>query len=292
MTVSSSSASAAPPVARRTSRLARLAAQPLWAYLTVALGVLMLYLILADPNYRDTFLFLLPGVQVTLRVALSAYGLAIVLGLIIGLARTSKNPIVYNLATFYVQIMRGIPMIVLILYVAFVGVTEIVNAIKAVGAWGLTWAEGTFLAGLFHSLAQASIRSISLEMRAIIALAMGYAAFEAEVFRAGIESIGKGQMEAALSLGMSYWQAMRLVILPQAIRRILPPLGNDLVAIIKDSALITVLAVRDITQLARLRKAATFRSLETYNIVVFLYLSMTLSLSAVVRYIERKWRVV
>ncbi len=288
----SSSPAVTSPTARRPSWRARLAAQPLWAYLTVALGVLMFYLILADPNYRETFLFLLPGVKVTLRVALSAYGLAVVLGLIIGLARTSKNPIIYNLATFYVQIMRGIPMIVLILYVAFVGVAEIVNLLKAIGAWGLSWAEGTFLAGLFRSLAQASIRSVSLEMRAIIALAMGYAAFEAEVFRAGIESIGKGQMEAALSLGMNYWQAMRLVILPQAIRRILPPLGNDLVAIIKDSALITVLAVRDITQLARLRKAATFRSLETYNIVVFLYLSMTLSLSAVVRYIERKWRVV
>ena len=283
---------AASPSRKQISRRARLASQPLWAYFTVILGALMLYLILADPNYRDTFLFLLPGVKVTLRVALSAYGLAIVLGLLIGLARTSKNPIVYNLATFYVQIMRGIPMIVLILYVAFVGVTEIVNAIKALGTWGLTWAEGSFLAGLFHSMAQTTIRGVSLEMRAIIALAMGYAAFEAEVFRAGIESIGKGQMEAALSLGMSYWQAMRLVILPQAIRRILPPLGNDLVAIIKDSALITVLAVRDITQLARLRKAATFRSIETYNIVVFLYLSMTLTLSSIVRYIERKWRVV
>ena len=288
--MTATSTTAAPPEARRASLWQRLWQQPLWAYAVILFGGVMLYLILADPNYRDTFFFLLPGVQVTLRIALSAYAFAIVLGLLIGLARTSKNPVVYNLATFYVQVVRGIPMIVLILYVAFVGTTEVVNALKALGNWGLTWAGGSFLEGLFRGLSQVSIRQLSLETRAIIALGLGYAAFEAEVFRAGIESIGKGQMEAALSLGMSYWQAMRLVILPQAIRRILPPLGNDLVAIIKDSALVTVLAVRDITQLARLRKAATFRSLETYNVVLFLYLSMTLSLSALVRYIERKWR--
>ncbi|NPA26645.1 MAG: amino acid ABC transporter permease [Chloroflexi bacterium] len=252
----------------------------------------MLYLILTSPNYRETFFFLLPGVKVTLQIALSAYILAVIIGLFVGLARTSKNPFVYNLATFYVQVVRGIPLIVLILYTAFVGIPQGVNLIKALGQWGLSWAGDTFLSGLFQALANVSLRQVPMELRAIIALAIGYGAFEAEVFRAGIESIGKGQMEAALSLGMTYWQAMRLVILPQAIRRILPPLGNDLVAMIKDSALVTVLAVRDITQLARLRKAATFRPIETYNIVVFLYLSMTMSLSAVVRYIERKWRIV
>ena len=277
--------------ARRASWRERLAQLPWWAIATVALGLLMLHLILSDPNYRDTFLFLAQGVKVTLRIALGAYALAIVLGLFIGLARTSKNPLVYNIATFYVQNVRGIPMIVLMLYVAYVGVPQAVKALQALGAWGLTWAGDGPLAGLFAGMAQANIRNLSLEMRAIIALAMGYAAFEAEVFRAGIESIGKGQMEAALSLGMNYWQAMRLIILPQAVRRILPPLGNDLVAIIKDSSLVTVLAVRDVTQLARLRKASTFRSLETYNILVALYLSMTLSLSALVRYIERKWRI-
>ncbi|NPA07326.1 MAG: amino acid ABC transporter permease [Chloroflexi bacterium] len=252
----------------------------------------MLYLILTSPNYRETFFFLLPGVKVTLQIALSAYALAVVIGLFVGLARTSKNPIIYNLATLYVQIIRGVPLIVLILYTAFVVIPQGVFALKALGQWGLSWAQGTVLEGIFQSLAGMTLRQVPMELRAIIALAIGYGAFEAEVFRAGIESIGKGQMEAALSLGMTYWQAMRLVILPQAVRRILPPLGNDLVAIIKDSALVTVLAVRDITQLARLRKASTFRPIETYNIVVFLYLSMTMSLSAIVRYIERKWRIV
>ncbi len=279
------------PQQKRGALREQLARYPWWAISTVGLGLFMLKLIFTDPQYHETFLFLAQGVKVTLRIALGAYALAIVLGLFIGLARTSKNALIYNLATFYVQNVRGIPMIVLMLYVAYVGVPQGIKALHALGNWGLTWAGSGALGNFFAHLAQLSIRNLSLEMRAILALAMGYAAFEAEVFRAGIESIGKGQMEAALSLGMSYSQAMRLVILPQAIRRILPPLGNDLVAIIKDSSLVTVLAVRDVTQLARLRKASTFRSFETYNILVFLYLSMTLSLSALVRYLERKWRI-
>ncbi len=286
--IGSSTTNPSPPA----TALSRWRDQPWWAYTVIVLGAVMLYLILTSPNYRETFFFLLPGVKVTLQIALSAYALAIVIGLFVGLARTSKNPLIYNLATLYVQVVRGVPLIVLILYTAFVGIPQGVFALKALGQWGLSWAQGTALEGLFQSLAGMTLRQVPMELRAIIALAIGYGAFEAEVFRAGIESIGKGQMEAALSLGMTYWQAMRLVILPQAVRRILPPLGNDLVAIIKDSALVTVLAVRDITQLARLRKASTFRPIETYNIVVFLYLSMTMSLSAIVRYIERKWRIV
>ncbi|MEJ2011887.1 MAG: amino acid ABC transporter permease [Anaerolineales bacterium] len=127
-----------------------------------------------------------------------------------------------------------------------------------------------------------------MELRAIVALSIGYGAYEAEVFRAGIQSIGRGQMEAARSLGMTYFQAMRFVILPQAVRRILPPLGNDFIAMLKDSSLATVLAVREITQLGRLRRASTFRVFETFNVVSFLYLAMTLLLSAVVRVLEQR----
>ncbi len=97
-------------------------------------------------------------------------------------------------------------------------------------------------------------------------------------------------MEAARSLGMTYFQAMRFVILPQAVRRILPPLGNDFIALLKDSSLATVLAVREITQLGRIRRASTFRVFETFNVVSFLYLAMTLLLSAVVRLLERRMR--
>jgi ABC-type amino acid transport system permease subunit len=130
-----------------------------------------------------------------------------------------------------------------------------------------------------------------MELRAIIALAIGYGAFEAEVFRAGIQSIGKGQMEAARSLGMNYFLAMRLIILPQAIRRILPPLGNDFIALLKDSSLATVLAVNELTQLTRLRRSSTFRVMEAFNVAAFLYLSMTLLLSGFVRFLERKMHI-
>ncbi len=266
-------------------------AVPWWALIVVGTGLLLLYLILADPDYRDTFWFIAQGIKVTLRITLSAYALAVTWGLVVGLGRTSKNPIIYNLATLYVEVLRGIPMIVQILYMAFVFVPLVVGLGNALGAWGLTWAQGTPLEGLFTGLAEWSVRSVSLEMRAILALGLGYAAYEAEVFRAGIQSIGKGQWEAAYSIGMTYFQTLRLVILPQAIRRVLPPLGNDFVALLKDSSLATVIAVREITQLSRLRKAATFRPKEAFNVVAFLYLSMTLFLSSVVRYIERRMKV-
>lgn len=261
---------------------------PWWAYTIVALGALLLYLILTDIDYRETFNYLSAGVMVTLRITLFSYLIAITLGLLVGLGRTSRNPLVYNLATLYVEVVRGIPLVVLILYMAFGLVPLAVQALNAVGQWGLS-TLGPW--GLFQRLAELGTRDISMELRAIIALGLGYAAFEAEVFRAGIQSIGRGQMEAALSLGMSRWQAMRFIILPQAIRRVLPPLGNDFVALLKDSSLATVIAVREVTQLSRLRKASTFRIMETYNVVAFLYLSMTLSLSALVRWIETRTRI-
>jgi polar amino acid transport system permease protein len=98
-------------------------------------------------------------------------------------------------------------------------------------------------------------------------------------------------MEAARSLGMTYFQAMHHVILPQAIRRVLPPLGNDFIALLKDSALVTVVAVNELTQLSRLRRASTFQIIETFNVVAFLYLSMTLVLSGAVRWIEERMRI-
>jgi polar amino acid transport system permease protein len=124
-----------------------------------------------------------------------------------------------------------------------------------------------------------------------LGLALGYAAYLAETYRAGIESIHKGQMEAARSLGMSYVQAMRYVVLPQAIRRVVPPLANDFVAMLKDSALVSVVAVPEILQSARLYVSRTFRAFEGYNSAAFLYLVLTLSFIVVVRLIERRWRV-
>jgi polar amino acid transport system permease protein len=265
---------------------------PWWAILLGAAALLVIYLILSDANYRETFLFLKNGVLVTLRITLIAFPISTLIGLIVGLARTSKNVFFYTTATIYVEVVRGIPLVVLILMIAFGLVPIFVEMINAIGAWGMTAFQAEILVNFFASLESYSIRSISLELRGIIALAIGYGAFEAEVFRAGIQSIGRGQMEAARSLGMSYFLAMRLIILPQAIRRILPPLGNDFIALLKDSSLITVLAVNELTQLTRLRRASTFRVMEAFNVAAFLYLSMTLVLSAGVRLLERRLKIV
>jgi polar amino acid transport system permease protein len=282
------------PILRKKSPLSKkiqISQLPWWAMIIVAGGLLITYLILSTQNYYETFVYLKDGVLTTLRITFISYSIAIVLGLITGLARTSKNTLVYTIATLYVEVIRGIPMIVLVLYVAFGVVPVSINLINLFGSWGLSLIDTGALGTFFSNLENYSIRNISMELRAIISLGVGYGAYEAEVFRAGIQSIGRGQMEAALSLGMSYFQAMRFIILPQAIRRVLPPLGNDFVSLLKDSSLATVLAVNELTQLGRKRRSSTFRVFETFNVVVYLYLAMTLLLSALVRFIENKMKI-
>lgn len=246
---------------------------PWWAIVLGLAGLSIVTLIIRDGNYRDTFLFLKDGVITTLRITLFAFLFATFLGLFTGLARVSKNPFFFNLATLYVETVRGIPLVVLLLYIAFALLPLLIDSLNSIGL-------------------SVSLRDVPMEVRAIVALAIGYGAYEGEVFRAGIQSIGKGQMEAAKSLGMNYFQAMRFVILPQAIRRVLPPLGNDFISLLKDSSLATVLAVEELTQLGRLRRASTFRVLETFNLMAFLYLAMTLVLSGFVGWLERRMKIV
>jgi polar amino acid transport system permease protein len=268
----------------------RLSSLPWWAFIIIATGLTLAYLILASPPYHETFTFLTAGLVVTLRITISSYAIATFIGLFAGLARTSKNVVPYTLSTLYVETVRGIPLIVLILYTAFVIVPAVASLLRAVGLWGLNAGATGWLASFLNGLQQATSRDVSLEIRAIVALGIGYGAYEAEIFRAGIQSIGRGQMEAARSLGMTYWGAMRHIILPQAIRRVLPPLGNDFISCLKDSSLATVLAVNEMTQLGRLRRSSTFRVLETFNVLSFLYLAMTLTLSGLVRALERKMK--
>jgi polar amino acid transport system permease protein len=265
-----------------TSNLEKL---PWWALLIALAGVLIVFSIITLPLYRDAFNFIKTGIIVTLRVTVIGFLLSLVGGLILGLGRVSKNVVFYNLSTFYVEVVRGIPMLVIILYGAFVIVPFLLDILIALGNWMVNI---SFLAGLGQSFQQVTLQQVDMSARATAGLAIGYAAFEAEVFRAGIQSIEKGQMEAARSLGMNYIQAMRYVILPQALRRVLPPLGNDFIAMLKDSSLISALAVNDITQLGKLYRARSFRSFEAYNTMAFLYLTMTLTLSIMVKFIERK----
>jgi polar amino acid transport system permease protein len=268
----------------------KVAEVPWWALIILLLGVLVVYFLFTSATYQDSFFFLVAGVRLTIQVSVISFGLALVVGLIAGLGRVSKNVVFYNLSSLYVEIVRGIPILVMLIYFAFVVTPLALDFLQWLGAMLQNTGLGPVV-GLADSLAELNIRDVEMTARAIAGLAFCYGAFEAEVFRAGIESIERGQMEAARSLGMSYFQAMRYIILPQAIRTVLPPLGNDFIAMLKDSSLISVLAVRELTHLGKLNRSRTFRTFETWNTVTFLYLIMTLTLSVVVKFIERRMAV-
>lgn len=265
-----------------------LAKWPWWLLVIILTGIVLAFTFYTDETYNDVFAFLRTGILVTIRVTLIAYAVSITIGLLTGLGRVSSNIFIYNIATIYVQVMRGLPILVSILYIAFVFIPAVITQINSLGEY----LAGINLLGPENTLALLGNRraglEVSFEARAIIALAISYGAFSAEIFRAGIESIGRGQMEAARSLGMSYFEAMRHIILPQAVRRVLPPLGNDFIAMLKESSLVSALGVQDITQLGKLYSASSFEYLKTYNMVAFVYLTMTILLSLGVKGMEMR----
>lgn len=261
---------------------------PWWALILLLAGLWILYAIFNSEIYRDAFLFLLEGIRLTILITLAAFAISIILGLITAFGRVSKNPVVYTLSSLYVEVIRGVPILVQLFYVAFVLTPAVVDLANGLGNFLLQQASSQSLVQIGTTLAQWHIRDVNMEVRAIIGLAIAYGAFEAEVYRAGIQSIERGQMEAARSLGMTYFQAMRYIILPQAIRRVLPPLGNDFIAMLKDSSLVSSLAVRELTQLAKLNRSRTFLTYPTWNTVSFLYLTMTILLSLLVQFMEKK----
>ena len=190
---------------------------------------------------------------------------AVLIGLLLYLAPVVLHP--YTISSVYVEVFRGVPMLVQVLYLGFV--------------------VRPFLTGELSRVVGREV-NFSEFAAAIIGLGLGYGAYLAEVFRAGIESIHRGQMEAARSLGMNYGQAMRYVILPQAIRRVLPPLANDSVALLKDSSFVSVLSVADLTRQGRLYMSRTYRAFESWNMVAFSYLILTFILSGLARLVEKR----
>ena len=186
-----------------------------------------------------------------------------------------------HIATFYVELIRGIPVLVLIFFIALVGVPVLVEGLAQLA---------NRLGNLGNPLRGLRNDTIPMNARAIIALSITFGAYLSETFRAGIQSVPKGQMEAARSQRMSHGQAMLHIILPQAFRNILPAIGNEFISLLKDSSLVSVLAVRDITQLSRLYAGSTFQFRESYLTLSILYLSMTLVLSSFVKFIERRSR--
>ncbi len=260
--------------------VASLARLPYWLLAIMLLGVLAVWSVVREEDYRIIFRAVSRGIVTTLYVSVIAYVAAAAVGLLFGLMRASHRRVLREAASVYIEVVRGVPMLVILYYVAFVAAPAAVVLINRL-------AEPLIAAGWMEPL---SVRRVDFVWRAIIALTIGYSAFLAEIFRAGIEAVPRGQLEAALSLGMSRRQAMLHVVLPQAARTVLPPLGNDFVAMIKDSALVSVLGVGDITQQAKVYSASSFRFFETYNTVAFLYLVMTIGLSILVRALERRLR--
>ncbi|HEX9858560.1 MAG TPA: amino acid ABC transporter permease, partial [Paracoccaceae bacterium] len=214
---------------------------PYWLVLLAGLGAWLFYSVLANDIYAQVLATLSKGVAITIFVTLVGFGMASVLGLLLALATQSRFIAIRQMARFYVEVVRGVPIIVLLLYVAFAATPALV------AAWN--WAAGPL------GIDPLRARDISLLWRAVIALTVAYSAFLAEVFRAGLLSVDTGQIEAAQALGLNGWQRFRHIVFPQAFRTILPPLGNDFVAMVKDSSLVSVLGVADITQLGKVTAA-------------------------------------
>jgi polar amino acid transport system permease protein len=244
---------------------------PWWLVGILGVIALMAVAIVVTDAYGEAFGAILPlpvafaqGLAVTLYLTVASFVLATILGLFIGLARMSHNVWIRNVAAFYIELIRGIPVIVFIFLIAYVFTPD------------------------FADLIGMESRAIPDAVRATAALSLFYAAFIAEVFRAGIQSVPTTQTEAGRSIGLSERQITRKVVLPQAVRNMLPALGNDLISLMKDTSLVSILAVREITQMARLYSGSSFRFRESFFILVVLYVSLTLSLSLLLRWYERR----
>lgn len=249
---------------------------PYWLLLLAGVGLYLFWQVVANELYAQVLRTLVKGIGITIFVTVVSFALASALGLALALAALSPSIVLRQIARTYVEVIRGIPIIVLLLYVAFVLAPAMVVA----------WNWLTSPAGFDPW----RTRDFPLLWRAIIALTIAYSAFLAEVFRAGLRSVDRGQIEAAQALGLNGWQRFRHIVFPQAFRTILPPLGNDFVAMVKDSSLVSVLGVSDITQLGKVTAAGNFRYFETYNVVALVYLTMTITLSLVLRRVERRMR--
>ncbi len=212
----------------------------------------------ATQTGRTNLLFLLGGLEYTLKMSITAITISIILGLLIALPGLSPSPGVRALNRVYVELVRAVPILVLIFWVYY-GLPILHDGINI----------NVFWAG-------------------VIALALSDSAFEAEIFRAGIQSIERGQIEAADSIGLGYFGRLRYVVLPQALRRILPPLGNQLVYMLKMSSLVSVIGMQELTRRANELVVSTYRPLEIYSVLVLEYLVLIFIVSMGVRWLERR----
>lgn len=241
-----------------------------WGMVAIVV-LLVLLLVLGQPDpYRRIIVFVADGIGITIFVTVVAFAFTLIAGLLGGLGRLARNKIIYGISTLYVEFIRGIPLLVQLLwwYFAFPVVIQSFGRALNIG----------FLI---------NYRADPVAM-AIIGFVVCYGAYMSEIYRAGIQSIPRGQMEAARSLGMTHVQALRYVILPQAVRVILPPVGNEFIALLKDSSLVSVVAVTDLTRRGREFMSQTYMPIETWFLVALLYLVLTLASARLVEWIEKK----
>lgn len=244
---------------------------PWWSLIILSVLGWMCWQILTNDNYELAWERILPGLGLTITATIQAFAIALLIALIVGMGQMSQNVVLRNLSRTYVEFVRGIPILPLIFTVALIIVPELTKAINGPLESRFGWEL-----------------KLSFQMRAIVTLAVIYGAYMAEIFRGGIQSIPPGQTEAGRSLGLNRRQTMNSVVLPQAMRAILPPLGNDFIAILKDTSLLSVLGALEITQRARQFSASTFKFREGYFVLAFIYLILTLGLSLLLGMLERR----
>lgn len=206
------------------------------------------------PRFMD---ILIKGILMTMQISAVSLLIAIPIGIIMGLMRVSKNKAIYAVSSVYVEIVRGVPLLVLLLWIYF-GLGQFVRL-------GAYWSGA-------------------------LSLAIFSGAFIAEIVRSGIESVPKGQIEAARSSGMTYTQAMKLVILPQAIRTVLPPMASQFILLIKDSSLVSTISIVELTLTAKNIIATSSRPMEIWTFVALLYFIVTFTLSKVIHFFEKKYK--
>ncbi len=223
--------------------------------LCIAVGSILFLCITKPKPYYEILKFLPDGILITFEVTIASIIVTIPIGLITGLGRLSKNKTINLIASTYVEIIRGIPLLVQLFFIYF--------------------ALGEFV-------------QLPDLTAAIIAMSVCYGAYMGEVFRAGIDAIDKGQTEAARSLGFNPRQTMFLVVLPQAWRTILPPVGNEFIALLKDSSLVSILAVSELLRRGREYASVTFEYFEAYLMVALIYLCITLLMSKAVSIMEAR----
>ena len=207
----------------------------------------------------NSFPLLLVGAGVTIKITALSVALGVVIGLFVGIARISRIKLLRVLAAIYVDFFRGTPLLVQIFLVYF-------------------------------ALPVITGQRVDPFVAAIGSCGINSGAYVAESFRAGIQSIDKGQMEAGRSLGMTWVQTMRYIIVPQAFKRVIPPLGNEFIALLKDSSLVSVIGFEELTRRGQLIIAKTYGSLEIWLSVAVIYLAMTLTISRFVAYLERRYK--